>query len=204
MKILVQWTRANPRGWEEYDSAQWRALAKRPDPTGMGPGGTDDQPGWVFGLNVQGVHFTADHYAVEPLPGRGCRVITWNDDPTYYPEGGLRNGQIRTFLPLAPDPRFGGRWNTRQTVHFYGDATYRQRLLDAKMDPALVHTYEDLLAQLPESDIIRHGKLVSDELNAAHDARRASRGWREWTEGVPDSDLDERGRVSGMARGRVA
>lgn len=195
MKVLVQWTRSTPRGWEQVDSSMWRSIPRRPDPTGMGAGGVDDAPGWVFGLCVQGVHFTADHYAVEPLPRRGCRVTVWSDDPAYYPVG-RRNAAVWTFETLAPDPRFGRRWNTRQSVERFADAEVAADL--AKVGIA-ARPYEDFAT--PDPSMTRHGKLVTDELNAAHDRMRAARGWREWTEGVPPAAIDARGRVSKSARG---
>ena len=62
MKVLVQWSKAAPEDWHEIDSADWATLAKRPVPTG---GEIIDQtPGWIYQVNIQGVCFSADHYAV--------------------------------------------------------------------------------------------------------------------------------------------
>lgn len=203
MRVLIQWTRSTPRGWEEIDSTQWRSLPRRPDPTGadLSP---DDAPGWVYRLCAQGLEFTADHYAVESLPARGCRVTIWNDDPSRYPPG-ERYARVWTLRPIAPDPKAGGRWNTAQSQVIYAEPGIEAKMR-AMGEPtqstggrAVLLPWEDFAP--PEEAIVRHGKGVSEALNEQHDAMRSRRGWREWTEGVPARAVDERGLVSRSARG---
>jgi hypothetical protein len=79
MKIRVQWATNPARGWEVYDHTEWPDLPTKPAPVGGEV--LDDQPGWIFDLNVQGVFFRgSDHYAVYPS-GPTLVVATWNDDP---------------------------------------------------------------------------------------------------------------------------
>ena len=87
MKLLVQWTARDPTDWIEIDSREWPVQPKRPVPQAGALGARDNTPGHPYRLNVQGVEFTGDHYAVETLPNGDCRVFCWNDDPGDYPPG---------------------------------------------------------------------------------------------------------------------
>lgn len=174
MKLLVQWTLAQPAGWVELevrDTPQlrrvWERLPQRPEPVGSEV--LDNSPGWIFDLNCQGIHFGgSDHYAVEPVSG-GLRVTTWNDDPEEYPVGS-RTATVWTLLDPAPDPAFGGVMNTRQTREFYADDLVR-------WPTALPYA-----AFVPPPPVAtRHGIWVSDVLRDQHlTVRGPTRGWREW------------------------
>lgn len=190
MRVLVQWTRAHPRGWEEVDSAAFGQMPVRPLPGPGVLGGADDVPGWVHRLNVQGVELTADHYAVEPLPGGGCRVFAWNDDPEDYPPG-EKYARVLEFLPLAPDARFGGAWNTRQRQVVYAEPAVLGRMTGhGPVEHTEFRPWAEFVA--PPEMITRHGVWVADALNARHDAALTVRGWREWIEGVPAEMLEYR------------
>lgn len=195
MRVLLQWTRAAPRGWEEIDSTQWQALPKRPEPRGSEA--LDDQPGWIYRLNVQSLDFTADHYAVEPLPGRACRVTIWNDDPEDYPDG-EKYARIWTFKPLRPDPAFGGQWNTSQTQVIYAEQVIAARMMWAGVPENAILPFSQFTP--PDERNVRHGIWVPQDLNARHDAERPERDWREWVEGIPERLLDEKGRLRLGAR----
>lgn len=84
-KVLVQWTRSNPLGWEAFPAHAWRAQPRKPSPrAGRGPlGGNfeplDDKLGWPHRVNVQGMHATGDHYCVEWVGAIGERE-RWLDD----------------------------------------------------------------------------------------------------------------------------
>jgi len=184
VRVLVQWTRATPSDWLAVDSAAWQALPKRPAPVG---GETiDDGPGWVHRVCVQGVSFAADHYAVEHVPGQGCRVSAWNDDPTDYPPG-LRHARVWMFRPLRVDPAVGRRWNTAQSQVIYAEPQMADRMVACATPRGEIRDYSEFVP--PAAAHVRHGIMVADELNAAHDAARTTRGWREWTEGVPAREL---------------
>lgn len=189
MKILVQWSRRTPQGWEEIDSSEWAASPKRAVPTARG--GQDNLPGLVFKTNIQGVESDADHYAFEDLPGGGCRSTIWNDDPDDYPPG-QKFAMVRTFLPLAPDQRHGGAWNTRQSCTVFAEDEVRREFERFNWNPAELRPWSEFVA--PPEEITRHGVWVSDALNAKHDAKREIRGWREWTDGVP-ADMVRDGKV---------
>jgi len=177
MKVLLQWTKANPEGWVEFDLRDtpqlrraWERLAKKAEPTGNET--LDNVEGWVFDINVQGIHFGgSDHYAVE-LVGSGAdfglRITTWNDDPEDHPVG-TRVATRWTLLEPAFDPAVG-QINTRQTREFWADDLVR---------------YPDALPYsqfVPPADAItRHGIWVSEQKLQEHLAVRGPvRGWREW------------------------
>lgn len=174
MKVLVQWTRQDPTDWEEMDSSQWDDLPSRPIPMSGELGGQDDTPGWVYALNVQGVIFTGhDHYHVEDISG-GCRVTVWDDDPDEdRPVPWV--GQRWTFLDPAPDPRYGGAINTRQSIEYWHDVP-----VEGAGSGGSHQTHAPIDFVPPVTG--RHGIWVPDSKKIEHNARRSSRGWREWTE----------------------
>lgn len=179
MKVLVQWTKLNPEGWVEFevrDTQQhrraWERLAKKGLPTGNET--LDNNEGWVFDVNIQGIHFGgADHYAVEfltdPVMGFGLRITTWNDDPEDWPVG-TRTATEWTLYDPAPDPNFGGAINTRQFRRFWAD--------DLVMFPDAMPFSEFVV---PPDSITRHGIWVTSEKLTEHiTVRGPVRGWTEW------------------------
>lgn len=200
MKVLVQWTRSNPSDWEEIDSSAWESQPKRADPRGGEI--IDDEQGWVFRINVQGVEFTGDHYAVDHLTpgeevewydgttrtvpaGGGCRVYCWSDDPEDYTIG-YRNAKVYTFLALRPDPKFGNAYNVQQSLDYYADDVVRG-LMPSSLEEGRIHTYEEFVP--PSDSKTRHGIWTLSELHDKHESKRTERGWREWTEGLPDDEV---------------
>ena len=115
---------------------------------------------------------------------KGCKLYGWNDDPILFPVG-QRNGIIITFLPLAPDRRFGGAYNTRQTVqHFVeGDRWNNRRSVE--------RTTWDLWANMPmiRSAQVKPGLMLSDKDLALYTAALSPSNWREWTEGLPTEEV---------------
>ena len=172
MRLLVQWTRAQPGDWEEIEvddspvrRRAWERLPALPEPVGGEVIGS--APGWIFDINCQGIHFGgADHYAVEPIAG-GLRITTWNDDPVDYPPG--TRFAIRWEL-LDPDfdPAVG-QVNTRQTRTMWheDEARYPFALPWSTFVP-------------PPAAATRHGIWVPDALRDEHLAARGVHGWREW------------------------
>jgi len=198
MKVLVQWSAEGPRDWIEVDSSDWQRIPARPIPQGDEVIG--NQPGWVHALNVQGLVFTgADHYAVEDLPD-GCRVYAWQDDPE---DAGLQDrvSCVATILHCAPDPLLGGAVNTRQQFDVYLGSNVRAQW-PTERQHTTYHRIEDF--PVPPPQLHRHGVWTSDELHDDHAAKRAIRGWREWTDGVP-LELTRGGRIAVQrALGRYA
>lgn len=182
MKLLLQWTLADPTDWIEFDFTQLQQLRQLPKKAL--PDGTDlidNNPGWVYAFNLQGIVFSGfDHYSARPLPPQGVEVICWNDDPEDYPDGPW--AQVWQLRPLRSDPRYGGQTNTDQSLTVYTD------------DPAIVAfwtgqtTSGGPVTVLPWSEFVQpannltlHGVWVTDELAETHRARRSAHGWREWS-----------------------
>lgn len=189
MRTLVQWSLDRPADWAEFDAADWANSPKRPVP--LGPSEINAQPGLVCGLNIQGVSFDGDHYAVEALPGGLIRATVWNDDPEDYPPG-WRSARVRTFAPLAPDPLFGGAINTRQTSLVYVEDAIRREYERAGWNPAELRPWSEFVA--PPEHLTRHGAWLPDALYERHWTKRSLRGWREWIDGVPP-DMVRDGKV---------
>ena len=124
MKVLLQWTTRNPSDWVEIDSASWVGLPKRPEPVGGEE--IDNTFGWVFGLNIQGVEFAADHYAVEDLPDGTTKVTIWNDDSVDHPDG-EKYAREWVFSTCRPSKKCGGAYNTAQLQTFYGQSVVMSR-----------------------------------------------------------------------------
>jgi hypothetical protein len=150
--------------------------------------GANSTPGWVNAINVQGVNFEADHYAVEDIPD-GCKVTVWNDDLTDRPATEFYAAEW-TFLTLAPDETIGGLYNTRQSqVVYIGSGLSIESSPDRVVKP-----WAEFI--LPDSSLVRHGIWMSDTDFALTVESRTLKGWREWTEGVPEENVVD-GRVVG-------
>lgn len=197
MKILYQWTRIKPKDWFEIDSSLWWDLDKSPEPTGGETIENDPRASWIYRINVQGVEFTADHYAVEHIDETCCRVTIWNDDPDDYPVG-ERFARVWTFRCLAPDENLGGAINTNQTQEVFADDDVGARIALAK--GGTYRPYSEFV--LPPEEAIRHGIWMDEGANAAHNAVRTRRGWREWTEGLDPSEVENGELKSQREQGR--
>ena len=187
MRVLIQHTLLEPTDWIEIDSKDWAALPKRPLPDGTHA--VDDARGYLHQLCIQGLVMAADHYAVEHVDEETVRATIWNDHPPDYPVG-KRFVQVWTFRTLAPDPVFNGAWNTRQSQVLYVDpggevATFW--LASGTPENTTVRAYDDFVP--PDESLIRHGLMVTDELNERHYEATGLRRWREWTEGVPGEEI---------------
>lgn len=194
MKVYVQWTTDPAQDWVEIDSSEWNALPKRPVPTGGEV--IDDQPGWVWSINCQGLMLQGfDHYAVADI-GDETMMAGWRDDDQ-DPSFDDFVAKVWFFKDPAPDPGIGGRPNTvqRQLI-FHGDiigqkwsgVTLQRTVLDVFDNfaiPGQSRRYSELnqnqLAALYQNrDEIRHGINVSEELMQAHIDAQTLHGWREW------------------------
>lgn len=189
MRVLVQWTKANPEDWVELDIRDtpqlrraWERLSSKPEP--QGGEAIDNNPGWIFDINVQGVLFAGhDHYSVGLItsPEFGIRVTVWNDDPEDYPPG-ERYAQVFEFFEPAPDPRYGGQVNTRQRLTVYDERIPSPwEGTKTSMGPVTVRPWSEFVP--PSNALTRHGIWVDDSLLDQHKAVRSSRGWRDWVNG---------------------
>jgi len=183
MRVLYQPTQDTPADWLECDSSDWAS--------GVVGGNFP-----LHALCVQGVVFEgADHYSVEPAGAGVLRVTVWYDDPTDWPPG-YRWAREFTLRHLAPsaDPRLGGAIDTHHMQTVYADTEMLSVFRAAYQgNPTVqVRPWSAFPRRLrPELK----GRWVSDEHHDAHQAARSVRGWREWTEGLDPSELDENGRV---------
>lgn len=183
MRVLVQWTRATPDGWEEADPESWRFSPSKPEP--RGGEFVDEAPGWVYELSVNGMLFGGfDHYAVEERADGAAVVTVWNDDPVDYPVG-LRLAQVWTLRTLAPDPLFGGAINVRHSRVVYHEAQALRH--SAPVEKTTFRPWREFVP--PDAAVTRHGIWVTDVLSAIHDAVRAPVSWRECVEGVSSEYL---------------
>ena len=201
MKVLVQWATWVPSGWVEIDASDWESLPTRPDPTSSDV--ADGQPGYINRVCVQGVEHTADHYAVEPLEGGGCKVYTWSDAPPRdgrpgYVEG-TRYARVWTFEPLAQDPNLGGAYNTVQSQEVFAE----QSVIDfydsigGLPGGATLRPWDEFV---PPTDIARHGIWLPDRLYQQHEDTRPIRGWREWAEHLSPEERDASGHLLDQRR----
>ncbi len=176
MKVLYQPSTSTPGDWLEMEADRWSELA------------TTIQPNR---LCVQGVEFCADHYHVEGLPDGACRVVTWQDSIAE----GMHFAREVTFLPLGvdADPRYRGRINTRQSHRFFGQATILPIASADDVQNTEFFSWDGFVP--PPTAEVRHGVLMAQDLYDEHEAIRTARGWREWTEGLDASELDENGLV---------
>lgn len=187
MKVLVQWALADPTDYLLIDVGQqgnaarrWLNLAKKAEPTDAST--LDSNPGWVFDLVIDGVHFYGfDHVAGEPIAGGGLRFYGWNDDLD-DPENNYRWGEVWEFHPHRFDVRFG-QMNTHQVKRIYSED-----LDDIKKFGYPQETTGGPVEFLPWSqwvmppeNLTRHGIWVRDEtLWRRHFEVRRPVSWRDW------------------------
>lgn len=171
MIIYLQWAKAVPEDWFAVDitrDQQIRTAAKKAEPTGNET--LDNNPGWLFGANCQGIDFSGfDHTAIEVLQGDGLRITVWNDDPEDFPPG-TRYAIRWDLFPPAGDPNIGGQINT---VQF--------RTAWAEFGAGVVNALPWEQFVLPPSNQTFHGIWVTDPvIFEQHFEVRTPRGWREW------------------------
>lgn len=179
MRVLYQPSSASPADWLETDAKDWHLLSTLLEPNRV---------------CVQGVEFTAGHYAVEDLGLGVCRVTTWDDGPDYA--DGWHYAYEVTFEPLGPDadPRYRGRINTRQRVRAFGEPLVLARMLaSGPVQNTEFFPWEEFVP--PVERDARHGIWLPDGLYREHESIRTRHGWREWTEGLAQSELDAKGWV---------
>jgi len=182
MKVLVQWARTRPQGWCVYDSADWQQIIKKTLP--VGDDIIDDSEGWVHRLNVQGISFSADHYAVIHHADH-VEVITWNDDTEDW----------------LPHEFMADHWHlhdrlvdvTIENVRHQGPLQHRILYLTSELETAWQQ--EGLLPMFssggqvdvrpwsqfspPDESLVLHGIWLPEDLNFELQ-KYASPSWKEW------------------------
>jgi hypothetical protein len=142
----------------------------------------DGNKGWITALNLFGVVFSGDHYAVEDLPNGAVRVTCWNDDPDDQ-DSSLFYARVVDFWPLQADPTMGGAINTKFQQTIYAGPGLSL--------PVQQYTTVVPWSQFspPNPSIARHGIWLPDQLYEEHNQAQTTHGWREWTAGVPAEDI---------------
>jgi hypothetical protein len=180
VKVYIQWTKANPEDWEEYDFTpktieKWARLPKKaiPHPESV----IDNNPGWIFAINCQGIVMKGyDHYAIEPTSdlrwGWGLKFTLWQDDPEDFPEGTRWATVWELFEPGHDD--VVGQTNTRQRRTIFSE--------DNSGHPALTggEYWPWKIFVPPQVEKTAHGVWVSDRLFDGHKEVVSDHHWREW------------------------
>jgi hypothetical protein len=152
----------NPEGWQEIDSSGWPAFVAA------------NAGGFVNAINVQGVGLSGDHYHVEDLGADGCRVTMWNDDPGDWATKDFR-AEVWHFRRLAPDARFGGRLNTRQTITIYAPPGNFEHTRSAR-ENTTVMDWSAFVVPSPAMD----GVWLSDRQYDKHRSAQTRKTWHDW------------------------
>lgn len=182
MLVYVQWARRVPQDYSPLGSEGWATTPSKPDPSRGSAYALNElnpQPGWVAELNVQGISFKEDHYHVRDLTdGSGGIVVTvWTDTQPWIASDG-RYAYVWTILPLAPDSRFGGALNTRQSQVIYCEEPLLSRVSSVPIENTVIRPWAEFVA--PVAAQVRHGIWLTDAAWQAHVNARTPHGWREW------------------------
>jgi hypothetical protein len=164
VRVLVQLAEqtGRPKDWVEIDSADWATFAAA------------NAGAFLNAINVQGVGLEGDHCHVEDLGVKGCRITMWNDDPGDWTAKDFR-AEVWHFQHLAPDARFGGRLNTRQTITIYAPPGNFEHTRGARENTTVL----DWSAFVPPAPAM-DGVWLTDEQYAAHKTTRALKTWHDW------------------------
>ncbi len=169
MRVDIQWTTDRAAAWISVDSRDWPNLPSKPLPRGGER--IDNQPGWIESINIQGVHFRGDHYAVTDR-GDHVEVAVWSDDQEDQ-DRGWHYARVWKFWPVV-----GGV--TRQEKTLYPEADIGQRLVDwhpGGIQDTEIKTLQEFVP--PSERFIRHGIWVPDQLQLEHEAFPMA-SFRDW------------------------
>lgn len=185
MRVCYQPTQDTPSDWIEVQSDAWAGL----------PSFT------CHALCVQGVVFDgADHYSVEQRSPGVVDVVVWHDDPSDWPPG-QRWARVWTFRHLRqdPDPRFGGAVRPQHQQVIYAENGVRPVLKAAYGSNPSV-SFRPWRSFDSRRVNAMHGAWVTDEQHADQQKARSVQGWRTWTEGLSEHELDANGHVKVQRR----
>jgi hypothetical protein len=178
MKVLVQWTTAQLSDWEEIDSSSWADTPYRSNPIGApASAGVDNRKGWINKINIQGIEFSTDHYAVEDIDRGGIRAYGWNDDPKHT-SGAEQYAYVWDIYPLSADAGHGGAINTEQHRTMYWGSGIAERL--GRDFGESDKPWSEF--PTPSEVITRHGKELTDQVYQRLYSATTLRGWKEWAE----------------------
>ena len=174
-KIYVQWAQSNISDWSLLSVSTWANQPTKADPTGdttsltgIGDSLLDNQKGWIFGVNVQGVTFTYyDHYAVEGTVD-SVKITAWRDDSLLFPVG-QRQADVATINALKFDAKVG-QDNTDQSFVFYREGV-QYNPSDPRQRP-----YSEFVP--PDPSIVKPGVYVSDAKYQQFIDAETLKGWR--------------------------
>lgn len=200
MKVMIQWAKKTPDGWEQLDAKDWKHLPKKDKPKKGELGGQDDSKGWVRNVNVQGITCEGyDHVAIEPITignDEGVKMTVWNDDPDDAHVDGFEDwvnepqAIVWTIMPLASDPKLGMAINTRQSCKRYAQGERYNRLLAHPPQNTTVRPWTDFVP--PSEEITRHGVWLENEKHQEHldKAPQHEWGWMHWCDHLPESETE--------------
>jgi len=189
MKVLIQWSLADPEDWEEVDSADWATLPSKPEP--IGGEVLDNTKGWINKMNIQGMIFSEDHFHVEDIPSDGsCKITTWNDDPEDWEEGTYL-AEIWHIKKIGPDPIRNGMINTFQSKVSYRGPNLPQRPIAVN---EVRYDWADFVA--PTTNI-SHGIWLTEEKLSEHKTVASIRGYADaiWNDHLPTELLESNGKL---------
>ena len=186
MRVLVQWAvpePGTPADWETIDHTDWPTIASD----------------FVNAINIQGILFSGDHYAIDEDANGDVRVTVWNDDPAQFDPDEF-SAHVITIPQLCPDENLGNAINTCHTHVLYAGAANIAKRLEGGWEAKTLLAWSTFVA--PTAGITRHGLLLTDPQFALHEAAQSEQGWRTWTEGLDPSEI-ENGKVKQQrAQGR--
>jgi hypothetical protein len=195
MQSLWQWSTRTARDYEVLKATDFASLNRGPLP-GRGAQPFDGQDKlYAHGVGIQGIGFEGwDHYHILPLLNNGTRLTIWNDDPDDRELLDF-HAEVWEIYPLAPNATQGGAYNTRQRLTVYaheGSAwwLFYQNTRTA-WGPVTLKRWEEFT---PPADPI-HGIWTPDDMDAELCGVRSKWTWRDFTEGVPQSELQESGKL---------
>lgn len=172
MRILLQPT-GPATDWEEHDSSEWASLST------FTP----------MAINCCGMVMAGpDHYSIEEPEPDVVNLIGWHDDPAQWPVG-QRWANVVTIRTLAPDSALNGAINTRIAHTIYAEAGAAKVFINPRFR---LLPWEDFD---PRRVNPMHGVFVSDAEYLAHQKAQSIRGWREWTDDLDPSEIDDVGKV---------
>ena len=157
MRAYLQWTLATPQPWVTLDITRiqdWRNLPNKPVPTAQSV--VNDTPGWLWDLEVGGVHAlgSIDHCAISLITG-GLRVTRWEDDPDDFTPDKFR-AEVWEFLVPTFD---AGKVRVPETQTVRGSTTLARLaklgLRDAGFDRAAFLTRLSIESTFPSSEEVR-------------------------------------------------
>jgi hypothetical protein len=174
-KLYVQWAQSNVPDWSLLSVSNWASQPTKLDPigdtsaiTGIGDLLLDNQKGWIFSLNVQGVIFNYyDHYAITG-DETSITVTAWRDDPLLFPVG-HRQADVAVINSLKFDAKVG-QDNTDQVFTFYREGS------EYDSNNPLQRPYSEFVT--PDASITKPGIYLSDSKFNEFINAETLKGWK--------------------------